>query len=457
MSARERPHQRMARLLSHRVFALTWLGQTVATLCMSISEFSVTIWLYQHNKSVLQYASAIVFAVVPALLVGPWAGSLVDRSDRRKLMLGANVGAALCAATLAGFVYLDRLAPWHVYVAIGLTSVFQAFHRIAYQTTASTLVEPGLLGSANGMLQLAFSISQLAAPVIAGVLLAYIKLPGVLMLEALGLVFAACTLLVLRFPPAPPDGARTQDASAWSDCVEALRFLRHRPGLIVLTVYGALENFFLGMAMILTMPMLLANHSEAAAGLVMSFCGGGMIAGSLLMIGWGGPRRLVAGLLGVDFLFGGMIGALGAGTALPFLCAGIFVAAACGPIVSSCTQTVIQRSAPLAMRGRILALTGMLSMCSVPAAALIGGLLADRIFEPSMLPGGALAGSAGALIGLGKGRGIGLMFVLAGAIVAVMAALALRMPVLRAIDDALAHDDESDRPPVQGAASAATP
>ena len=433
---------RFSALLANRAFLLIWAGQMLATLCMSMSEFSVTIWVYQHNSSVLQYASAIVFAIVPALLVAPFAGSMVDRNDPKRVMLYANLGGALCAASLAALAYFGQLALWHVYLINALTAVFQSFHRIAYLTSASTLVKPSQLGGANGMIQLAFSVAQLVAPVIAGVLLGQIGLVGVLLLEALGISVAMVALAMVALPrPPAPAVAAPQQVSIWRECAEAAVYLLEQRALLLITLFASMANFFLGMAMMLTMPMLLAAHSEATAGLIMSFCGAGMIGGAMLMVAWGGPRRLVAAVLGANVVMGIGIGVLGSTTLVPLLCTTIVLAAACSPVISTCTQTLTQKSVPLALRGRVFALTGMLSTCSMPAAALLGGLAADRWFEPAMLAGGALAGMAGPLIGVGKGRGIGLMFILAGAIVALAALGVLRHPGLRRLDRSLAHDD----------------
>ncbi len=453
MSTTTEPY-RVSALLANRPFLLIWAGQMLATLCMSISEFGVTIWVYQHNSSVLQYASAIVFAIVPALLVAPWAGSVVDRNDPKRVMLWANLGGALCAASLALLAYCGQLALWQVYLINALTAVFQSFHRVAYLTSASTLVKPSQLGGANGLIQLAFSVAQLAAPVLAGVLLGQIGLVGVLLLEACGISVAMATLALVAVPrPAVTSQEAPPQASLWRDCAEAVRYLLAQRGLLLITLFATVSNFFLGMAMMLTMPMLLAVHGEATAGLVMSFCGGGMIAGAMLMVGWGGPRRLVSAVLGANMAMGIGIAVLGGTTMVPLLCATIVLAAACSPVISTCTQTLTQKSVPLALRGRVFALTGMLSTCSMPAAALLGGLAADRWFEPAMMAGGALAGLAGPAIGVGKGRGIGLMFILAGAIVALAALAVLRHPALRRLDRSLAQDGDASALP-QGVAEA---
>ena len=117
----------------------------------------------------------------------------------------------------------------------------------------------------------------------------------------------------------------------------------------------------------------------------------------------------------------------------------LIAAAACAfmfilPFINGWTQVLLQSKVALDVQGRVFGVAGMIALASVPVASLIGGPLADRVFEPMFRPGGALAGTVGRLIGVGPGRGIGFLFGLMGGLILVVLGLASLNPRLRRLE-----------------------
>jgi DHA3 family macrolide efflux protein-like MFS transporter len=167
---------------------------------------------------------------------------------------------------------------------------------------------------------------------------------------------------------------------------------------------------------VLTPPMILAVHSATVLGGVQTAIGAGMLCGGLLMSTWGGPKtRRIPKVIG--FITLSVIGLVvaGLGTSPIFPGIGLFILLFFVPIASGTSMAIWQSKVPPEMQGRVFSVRSMISQSMMPIAFLIAGPLADRVFEPLMRDGGALANTfIGTVIGTGPGRGIGLMFVIAG-------------------------------------------
>jgi hypothetical protein len=196
-----------------------------------------------------------------------------------------------------------------------------------------------------------------------------------------------------------------------------------------------LEKFLTGIVVVLFTPIVLAVYSESVLGTIMTLGGVGMLAGSLLMSARGGPRRRVLGILGFDMLLGAAVLVGGVWTSIPVLSVCAFVVMMCGPIIAACDQTLWQHKVPPALQGRLFALHELVVNAALPLAAIVGGLATERYFAPWMMPGGMLADTAGVFIGVGAGRGAGLMFVVVGVLTIALACAGLLAPTMRRIED----------------------
>jgi hypothetical protein len=157
-----------------------------------------------------------------------------------------------------------------------------------------------------------------------------------------------------------------------------------------------------------------------------------MVVGGVLMSVWGGPRRIIRAIL-LCFLVQGLILLLGGARPNLLLIAGAAsVFTFCEPIILASSRTLWQRKVPLDLQGRVFAVRQLIAWSAMPLAFLLAGPLADFIFEPLMAADGTLASTVGAIIGVGPGRGIGLLFVLIGCLILAGLALAARYrPLVR--------------------------
>ncbi|GAB7045588.1 MFS transporter [Catenuloplanes indicus] len=423
------------RPVATRLLVAIWLGQLASLVGSSLTAFVLGVWVYQRTGSVLQFSLIFLAATVPALLVAPLAGTAADAGDRRTLMLRADTVAAVGTAALAVLVATDQLAVWHIYLATALTAGASTVHQVAYQAMTPALVGTRHLARFNGFMQISRAV-QIAAPLIAGALVVTIGIGGVLTVDLLTFAIAAGTLFLVRLPAAvtrpPADGTAKQPRGG---AAEGWRHLRDRPGLLHLVIVFGVFNFLFGIAGVLIQPLILSFADAATLGVLMFAGGAGLFAGSLVMGAWGGPRRrsraVIGGLAG-----GGIALALHALAPSPWLIgvvAPLFLFTL--PIVNSSTMTLLQLKTEPAVLGRVMAAARVIGDAAVPLAYLLAGPLADAVAEPLMAPGGALANTAGEVIGTGPGRGIALLFVVSGTAMVLLAAITAASRTLRRADD----------------------
>ncbi|HYW07375.1 MAG TPA: MFS transporter, partial [Longimicrobium sp.] len=180
-----------------RTFTTVWAGQLVSMIGTALTDFGVGVWVYQKTGSATAFALILLFTVLPSIVISPIAGALVDRWDRRVVMLLADTGAALSTLAMAGLLMVDRLEVWHVCVAVTVAATLRTFQWPAWSATTSLLVPEEHLGRASGMMNFARSASQVVGPLLAGVLVGIIGLEGVIVIDFITFGVAVLTLAVV--------------------------------------------------------------------------------------------------------------------------------------------------------------------------------------------------------------------------------------------------------------------
>jgi len=201
------------------------------------------------------------------------------------------------------------------------------------------------------------------------------------------------------------------------------KYITARPGLLGLLLFFASTNFTGSIVQVLFTPLVLSFSNPATLGLIMTIGGVGMLVGSLLMSIWGGPKRRIFGILGFSLLQAVVLFAAGFPPNVMILSAAVFVFLFTSPLINGCSQAIWQTKTAPDVQGRVFSVRRMLAWSSLPLAYILAGPLADQVFEPLMAADGALAGSVGNLLGVGQGRGIGLLFILLGTLSLLMTAI----------------------------------
>jgi len=423
-----------------KTFFLIWAGELISMIGSGMTAFALGVWIYQQTGRATPFALVAFGSQLPRILLSPVAGTLVDRWDRRKVMILADTGSALLTLGVAIMLTFSNLQIWHIFTMVILSSCFSAFQEPAYTASITMLVPKKELGRASGLVQTGQSLETLLSPVLAGILFVAVGLPGIIMIDFITFFFAVGALLVVRIPQpeyvaSEQSGAR---ATVLQDAIFGLKYLLARTGLLGLLIYFALVNFFLNISVVLSGPLVLSFSTAAGLGIVQTASGAGMLIGSILLSAWGGPKRRVPGIIG--FILLGSCGLLlmGLRPSVVVIAAGFFLLLFSIPLASGPSQALFQSKVAPGVQGRVFAIRMMISRSMMPLAFLLAGPLSDKIFEPLMLSGGRLTQiGLGNLLGAGPGRGTGLIFIIAATILILASLGAFMYKPIRNLEDDL--------------------
>lgn len=432
-----------------RTFFTIAFGQFISLVGSSLTGFALGIWVFQETGSVTLLSLIFMMAMVPGTILAPFAGALVDRGDRKTIMLLADSVAAVTTLAVALLVLTGRQELWNIFVLVTVGSVAKTFQVPAYVASVPLLVPKRHLGRAVGLAQLNQAMATALAPLLAGFLIARVGIGGVLIIDLATFVVAMMTLLVVRIPrPEESEAGRQAKGSLGHEVASGWRYIRARPGFIGLLMVFTSVGFILAMANVLYVPLLLSFTSSEVLGLTVSAGGVGLAIGSLLVVTRGVPERKVLTVMVLLFAGGILMSATGFQRSAIPIAVILLTMMVTVPVARGAYQVLWQTKVPPDMQGRVIALRNMLAQCSPPAAYLLAGPLADRVFEPFMTRPEAVSTFAGRLLGAGPGRGIALMFVLAGLIIALIAVLGYLHPRIRNLEQELpdAVDETTFRP-----------
>jgi DHA3 family macrolide efflux protein-like MFS transporter len=421
-------------------FTIIWIGQVISLLGTAMTGFALTIWAWQITGQATALALVGFFAFAPALLVTPLAGALVDRWNRKFVMMISDLAAIVSTIVVFLLFWSGNLQIWHLYVTGAFSGAFGAFQFPAYSAAVTTMVSKEQYGRASGMLSTAQFASNIFAPIMAAVLLGIIGIAGILAIDMFTFLIAIGALLAVHVPqPVITQEGQKGKGSLWKESVYGFRYIRERPGLLALLLIFFCVNLAVPFAFTLLSPMLLARtgNDVAALGIVQSAIGVGGLVGGVVLSVWGGPKRKIHGILvGLILVtLGMMLIGLGRSPLIWVLIA--FFMLFFAPIINGSSQAIWQTKVAPDVQGRVFAARGMIAQIGAPVAMLLAGPLADRVFEPAMMSGGSWVPLFGWLVGTGPGAGMALMFVIAGALGMLVGLGGYTIPIVRNVEDIL--------------------
>lgn len=399
-------------------FTVVWVGQAVSLLGTEMSAFALTIWAYELTGKATALALAGFFHVTPLLILSPFAGAIVDRSNRKLMMMLSDLGSGVATIGILVIFFTGRLELWHLFVANAITGTFQTFQWPAYSAAITMIVPKKHYARAHAMNELAGNTSGIFAPLLAGALLPFMGLGGILTIDVVTFTVAIGALLVVVIPqPKTTQEGLESRGSIWKESVYGFRYIFKRPSLLGLQTVFMIGNFFASIAYTLQAPMILArtNSNSLIFGSVQTAGAVGGVIGGLLMSAWGGTRKKVHGVL-TGWAISGLLGftVIGLGQGLPVWATGAFLGAATIPLINSSNQAIWQAKVAPDLQGRVFATRRLIAWFINPIATLLAGPLADFVFEPAMSEPSFLSSNFSWLVGYGAGAGMALIMVFCG-------------------------------------------
>ena len=422
-------------------FITVWIGQTISLLGTAMTGFALSIWAFQMAPEGIRatvFAFMQVSFVVPLLVMSPFAGAIVDRSNRKLMMMISDLAAGLTTTAILILYASGHLQLWHLFVAAAIEGTFQTFQWPAYSAAITLMVDKKHYARTSALNQLAGNTSGIFAPMLAGGIIGLLAPNGIMIIlgiDVVTFVIAIGTILVVHIPqPAVTEEGRLGQGSLLREAVYGFQYIFQRPSLLGLQLTFLFGNFFHSLAATLLAPMILArtNSNSLIFGSVETAGAVGGVIGGLAISAWGGPKRKSLGVAG-GWALAGVLGVLviGLGRSLPVWVVGMFFGALLGPLIDSSNQAIWQVKVAPDVQGRVFSARRLIAWVATPLAAAVAGPLADLFLEPQMRAGGSLAGIFGGLVGTGPGAGMSLVFVFAGIVIFFVGIVSYSSPAIR--------------------------
>ncbi|UCD45613.1 MAG: MFS transporter [Candidatus Bathyarchaeota archaeon] len=381
-------------------FSILYTGQVFSLLGSRLVQFSIVWWLTSTTGSASVLALGSIIAMLPQVLVSPFAGVLIDRWNRRRVMIVTDTLIALAVVVLAVLYAWDLVSVWHIYGLMFVRSVGGAFHWLAWQSSRNMLVPERHLSRVAGLDQSINGIAGFVAPPMGALLMGFLPIHMILALDVATAAMAIAPLLFIKIPQ-PPFLHKNGRSSVFASMKEGFNYIRAKTGVLLIVAMAMAINFILTPAFSLQ-PILVTNHFGGGAielGLLQSAHGIGLILGGLALSVWGGfKRRAVTSLLAlaVSGVFFAIIG-LAPPTAFMIAVGASFAAGLLNPMVNGPLMAILQAKVPTEVQGRVFSLIQTGAQLIVPLGLAIGGPFSDTFGVPILfLLGGTIMSIMGA-------------------------------------------------------------
>jgi MFS family permease len=447
---KEQPPRRLSGMLG---FTLVWVGQIVSVLASGMTTFAMTIYMYQQTHSATAMAFVQVAYITPFLIMSPIAGVMVDRYNRKLMMMVSDIAGGTATLVLCILYFTGHLEYWQVYVTSAIAGIGTTFQWPAYSAAISVMIPKEQYGRANGMMSLIEAGPGVVSPFLAGALIPLIQIGGILFLDTVtfGLAILALAAVFVPQPLQTEEGHAA--AGGWlKEASFGFKYIFARPSLLGLQLVFFFGNLFSGIGFTLLAPMILARTAQntVTLGSVESAASIGMVVGGIAMSAWGGLKRRAHGVL-LGWIFAGLGGTIlfGLGHSLAVWLPTIFIGGLFSPFINASNQSIWQAKVAPELQGRVFSARRLIAWFTNPISPIIGGTLADYVMEPAMKAQGSwLAHTMGPLFGTGPGSGMSLLITLCGIAILLVGVVAYTVPAIRDADTAL--PDHDVRPAAEG-------
>ncbi|HQP08619.1 MAG TPA: MFS transporter [Anaerolineaceae bacterium] len=429
-----------------KAFIVIWLGQLISVLASSMTGFALSIWMYQQTESATAMGLVQVCFITPFLIMSPFAGVMVDRYNRKLMMMVSDFTAVLATALILILHLSGNLQFWHLYIAAVLNGIGNTFQWPAYSAAVGTMVAKEQLGKVNGMMSLVEAGPGVVAPLLAGMLLPVIGLTGILTIDIFTFFMAIGALLVIFVPqPQRTEEGQKAQGNMLKEAAFGFRYIFARPSLLGLQMLFFAGNLFSGVAFTVMAPMILARTNQNALmfGTVQTAGAIGAVVGGIAMSAWGGFKRRIHGVLASWIWFGLFSACLvGTGFGLPVWVAGAALGELAIPLMNGSNQAIWQAKVAPDLQGRVFSSRRLIAWFTNPVSPIIGGTMADFVLEPAMRAGGFLPDTFGWLVGTGPGSGMGLLMLICGVLISLVGVAGYFIPVIRKAEDLLPDHEQ---------------
>ena len=363
-------------------FYTIWAGQAVSLITSAILQMAIIFYLTEKTGSAMVLSMASLVGFLPYAVFGPAIGVLVDRHDRKKIMIGADLIIAAAGSVLTIVAFYMELPVWMVMIVLFIRSIGTAFHTPALNAVTPLLVPEEQLTKCAGYSQSLQSISYIVSPAIAALLYSVWDLNAIIAIDVLGAVIASITVAIVRIPKLG-DQVQSLEPNFIREMKEGIVVLRQNKGLFALLLIGTLYTFvYMPInALYPLISMEYFNGTPMHISITEIAFASGMLAGGLILGRLGSYEKRVPLITGSFFMMGASLAIAGL---LPPSGFSIFVVS-CAimglsvPFYSGVQTALFQEKIKPEYLGRVFSFTGSIMSLAMPLGLILSGFFTDRI------------------------------------------------------------------------------
>lgn len=405
-----------------------------------MSGFALAVWAWEETGQATTFALWGFFDLLPRIIITPFAGVIVDRCQRKYLMMLGDTVAVLTTIALLWLFLTNNLQIWHLYLIAAIAGAFVQIQELAYSASISLMVQEQQYVRVSSMRTLSGRIAQILAPPLAAFLYYIIGFAGLALIDIISFAVAIATLTLVSIPQPQPYSPASKASSHplrdfWQDLQFGWRYILGHSQLLALLIVTTLFWLFHDIGNYLYTPLILSrtNNDAKVLGVLAAAAGLGGTTGATLMSLWGGPKRRIDGVLR------GMIGAgvskvvFGLGRVPQVWIPAQFCSSLNFPFLGSCDTAIWMSQVEPSMQGRVFATQSLMFQIVGAVATLIAGPLADRIFEPLMMSQSRVANILSNVVGSSPGAGIAIIYIISSVGLIAIGLAGYAIPGLQAV------------------------
>ena len=401
------------RIKELRDFYIIWSTQSLSQLGSAITEFALTLWMYEKTGSALSTATLTICTYVPYIIMSIFAGAITDKCDKKKTMLLCDLLAALTTVIVFVLYKNDMLAMWHLYAINAVSGLMNTVQQPASEVAYSLIVPKEHYQKTSGFQQLSRSLISIGNPIIAAALYGLAGLDVVIAVDLLTFAIAFVALLFFIKLPELHDGTDNDD-NVIKLAKEGIRFLKETPLILTIILFMSGVNLTASVFDAVLPALVIPQKGNNVYGIITACSGVAMVAGSFLPMILPKPKDRVRVIyLTMLFSLGIENFLLGFSRSPVLWCVGQIIGWVFVPLMAANQNVIMRNVIPIELQGRVYACRNTLQFFTIPIGLFLGGFAVDKVCEPFM----ALRSDDAfwtSLFGTGKGSGAALMMAILG-------------------------------------------
>ena len=394
-----------------RKFLVIWIGQLASLLGSEMTNFAITIWAWQVTGQATPLSLIMFFVHTPRVIASLFAGVLVDRFNRKLLMIIGDLIAGISTVAILLLFLTNNLQIWHLYCTAAINSLFGFIQGLAYSASLSLLVPPQQYNRVTALNSVQMSGAFILAPALAGGLYPVIGLKGILIIDLVTFVIAIATLSLVSIPQPlretkEPREKKTEER--WEDLAFGIRYLLQHRSLLAILGFLSITFFIdsFNFAILPAMVLARSNNDPTVWGRLLTTFGIGGVLGATTMSIWNLPKKRINGLLIGNAIWKGGLILLSVTQSMAGKLIAAVVSGFCSPFPGSSSQGIWMSQVSPEIQGRVFAARDLIAGIATPLGAAIAGVLVDNYFQPAIETDSMLARLFGGIFGNETGAGM---------------------------------------------------